>query len=200
MRNRVYNKLVSIMGGIVLLCFSFLGMLNIPDNAIEGGLNNSLFLIKNTLVCHSQIVFLINRFIGQSSPVESGVPVKDKKDDNGRKRDLSKLVFFMMNSIAATTERSFFIMIASAMGVLMKKIKSLINLNIQLSRRFAAKVEYYKRTFISIVSPVKKCIESIIYKYGDSPSPEKYFLNGKTRTLYRKGSGVRVFLSDRTWK
>jgi hypothetical protein len=159
------EKFLSVAIALVILGFSFLGLIQVPVNV-----NKSFSLIKAVMPYPGKTVFAINKFIKSSSdPLQeqahSNSSRQDEKEDCNR---LSGILFYLLSSIVVCNEKSFLLLLiifaAMSAGGIVVALKSM-NREVYIP----PEIYYYRRWRLKFITPTEKCIQVLAEKYDINP-------------------------------
>jgi hypothetical protein len=200
MKNNVKLRILPVFLGIVILCVTFLGTLQVSSNFTEK-IND----LKTSIACRSAAVLEVNGFIkgvfskADPSTSDDAVPAGEKEKSN---KKILQLLFLLISAAAVVNEKAIFIL------MLISFVISVIGLKKSLRRdkrlRVPPDIRHYMQWCLKFLSPVQKCIKNLAEKYTVNPIFAygwAHSVRKKARTLsYERSAGFFCAVTDRRYR
>ncbi|MFC2061140.1 hypothetical protein ACFLUV_01355 [Elusimicrobiota bacterium] len=155
------RKILSIMIGIVILCFSFMGMVQ-----FHKAINGAVSLLKTGTLYPSVSILEVNNFIKDISNTEStktGSNTQEKKQD---KKPMN-LLFFIMSTVLISNEKLLLMLAIALIAVICKEIKK--SWKQEVGDKAPPGLKYYIWWSLRFLNPLQKCVRILARKYDSNP-------------------------------
>jgi hypothetical protein len=157
------NKIISLLTVIIILSFSFLGLLQVPEN-----INKSFSMIKTVMPYPGKTVVVINKFI-RFSPF-AGAAARDTspmRQKEQKKKNSSGLIFYLLSSLLVCNEKALIIFMLLIAVIFISEIKRTA---IDYRSIFVPPdIWYYRRWRLKFLTPIEKCIKNRADEFDINP-------------------------------
>ncbi|MFC2048849.1 hypothetical protein ACFLR5_01355 [Elusimicrobiota bacterium] len=166
----INKKIISLSIIIVILAGSFLGLMQAPASK---SVNNSISLIRLTMGGPARTISLLNNYILKLASVDStekaAVPTNDGSGKNNRTSKLVEILIFTFQSVLLSNQKVLFlILFLISIRCLTKDFKKK-EFSINRKADFLSRCRYYMRMALKFLTPLQKCMISLLSKYDQNP-------------------------------
>jgi len=156
------RKYISGMVACVIMFFSFLGTMQIFKSV-----SFEMNIIKEIIAFHSNPLVRINRTVTGSTEDFKSEPSKDASEN--RENNFADILFFLLNTVLISNEKSFLFILFFAMFLLSSASNKL---NVRKFRTGSVKPPdwlHYLRWRLKFVTPLQKCMQNRSDEFDINP-------------------------------
>ncbi len=156
------SKAISLIIAIVVLCFSFLGLIQLPEVV-----NKSFSLIRTVIPYPGKTVLMINKFLKYNPYDNSAHTHKTTTDNQKRKNRFSGILFYILSSVLVCNEKSFLLLLIVLAGL---SVRCFNSEEYNCRDVFAPPdMQFFRQCRLKFITPIEKCIQNLVEMYDINP-------------------------------